>query len=130
MKAKIFRRGGTPEGFRKQRSVVRRRHKNPIPITVARIVKADPDSFLVSGTDRRKSLDARFRRCPHARRAIRANSVVARSTRSPNDANGQRSGTAMAKKQAYTFGGVRHAVIPRVLTRPGMNIRGRRCAMV
>jgi hypothetical protein len=39
-RAKIFRGGGTPVGFRKQRSVVRRRHKNPIPITVARIVKA------------------------------------------------------------------------------------------
>jgi len=48
----------------------------------------------------------------YARRAMRANSVVALSTRSPNDANGRRSGTAMANKQAYTFGGVRHAVIP------------------
>src|SRR5437762_4900454 len=50
---------------------------------------------------------------------MRANSVVALSTRRPNDANGRRSGTAMAKKQAYTFGGIRHAAIPRVLTRPG-----------
>ena len=91
---------------------MRRRHKNPIPITVARIVKAVSRLVRSVGTDPRSPSMPDAGGGLYARRAMRANSVVALSTRSPNDANGRRSGTAMANKQAYTFGGVRHAVIP------------------